>query len=134
MSPSTDQFLTAQSPAGRFLLGLQFIYRAAVGRAVLARPSVYVFVVLSVSRPVLPLGQMLSPDDVILSRLQSISQLFFCQVRELTFQTKTWSPGRNVYLVKIGPKSLEMDVRTFPRIKNAICDQLLATKAAIIQS
>ena len=36
--------------------------------------SVY-FVVLSVSRPVLPLGQMSSMDDVILSQLQAISQL-----------------------------------------------------------
>ena len=38
---------------------------------------------------------------------------------------------RSVYLVKIGPKSL---VRTFARRKKVIWDQLLATKAEIIQS
>ena len=42
--------------------------------------------------------------------------------------------GRNVYLVKIGPKSLNMDVRTYTRIKNVIWDKLLATEAEIIQS
>ena len=36
----------------------------------------YVFSVLSVSRPKLPLGQLSSPDDVIISQLQTISQLF----------------------------------------------------------
>ncbi len=41
--------------------------------------------------------------------------------------------GRNVYLVKIGPKSLEIDVRSYARIKHAIWDQLLATKAEIVQ-
>ena len=40
---------------------------------------------------------------------------------------------RSVNLVKIGPKSLE-DVRTFAKIKKVIWDQLLATKAEIIQS
>ena len=40
---------------------------------------------------------------------------------------------RSVYLVKIGPKSLG-DVRTFARIKKVIWDQLLGTKAEIIQS
>ena len=43
-------------------------------------------------------GQLSSPDDVIISQLQAISQLFssyppsggFCQVSELTVYTKKW--------------------------------------------
>ena len=54
------------------------------------------FLVLSVSRPKLPLGLLSSPDDVIISQLQAISQLFssylpsgaFCQVSKLTIQTE----------------------------------------------
>ena len=34
---------------------------------------------------------------------------------------------------KLAQNFLEMDVRTFARIKNVIWDQLLATKAEIIQ-
>ena len=51
-------------------------------------------------------------------------------------QAKKMGSGRgNVYLVKIGGKpALEMEVRTFARIKKVIWDQLLATKAEIIQS
>ena len=44
--------------------------------------------------------------------------------------------GRDVYLVKLGLKSLRdgcQDIN-FARIKNLIWDQLLATKAKIIQS
>ena len=35
---------------------------------------------------------------------------------------------------KLGKNPLEMEVRTFARIKKVIWDQLLATKAEIIQS
>ena len=80
------------------------------------KARVLFFLVLSVTRPEILLCQMSSPDDVIISQLQAISQLFssypplgeFCQVSELTIQKKEngrWS-GRNVYLVEIGPKSL----------------------------
>ena len=63
---------------GGFLLCLRFIF----------------FLVLSVSRPKLPLGLLSSPDDVIISQLQAISQLFssyppsgaFCQASKLTIQ------------------------------------------------
>ena len=48
---------------GGFLLCLRFIFFS-------------VFLVLSVTRPKLSLGQLLSPDDVIISQLQAISQLF----------------------------------------------------------
>ena len=40
--------------------------------------------------------------------------------------------GKNVYLVKLGPKSFGDGHRTFARIKHLIWDQLLATK--VIQS
>ena len=40
---------------------------------------------------------------------------------------------RNDYLVNVGQNLSEMDVRTFARIKKVIWDQLLATKAEIIQ-
>ena len=101
------------------------------------------FSVLSVSRPVLPLEQMSSPDDVILSQLQAISQLFspyppsgrFCQVSELTIHEENGRPSGEIFVwSKLGQNPSEMDVRTNARIKNAICDQLLATKAEIIQS
>ena len=42
--------------------------------------------------------------------------------------------GKNVYLVKLGPKSFGDGRRTFARIKHLIWYQLLATKAEIIQS
>ena len=42
--------------------------------------------------------------------------------------------GKNLYLVKLGPKSLADGRQDFARIKNLIWDQLLATKAEIIQS
>ena len=55
------------------------------------------FLVLSVSRPVLPLCQMSSPDDLILSQLQAISQVLssyppsgeFFQVSELAFHEES---------------------------------------------
>ena len=59
-------------------------------------------------------GQLSSPDDVFMSQLQAISQLFlsypssggFCQVSELTVNTKKWRPkGENVNLIQLGPKS-----------------------------
>ena len=42
--------------------------------------------------------------------------------------------GKNVYLVKLGPKSFGDGRKTFARIKHLNWDQLLATKAEIIQS
>ena len=42
--------------------------------------------------------------------------------------------GKNVYLVKLGPKSFGDGSRTFARIKHLNWHQLLATKAEIIQS
>ena len=42
--------------------------------------------------------------------------------------------GRNVYLVKIGPNPSAIDVRSHARTKHVIWDQLLATKAEIVQS
>ena len=43
--------------------------------------------------------------------------------------------GRNVYSVKIGAKNpSKIDIRLYARIKNAIWDQLQATKAQIVQS
>ena len=71
-------FLTAQPKAG----------------AVHGFASVYFylfFLVLSVSRPKLPLGQLPSPDDVTIRQLQATPQLFssyppseaFCQVSKL---------------------------------------------------
>ena len=41
---------------------------------------------------------------------------------------------KNVYLVKLGPKSFGDGGRTFARIKHLIWDQLLANKAEIVQS
>ena len=104
----------------------------------------FIFLVLLVTRPELPLGQMLSPDDVTISLLQAISQLFssyppsgeFCQVSELTIQTKKMVSGLGEMFIwsKLGQNPLGIDVRTFARMKNVIWDQLLATKAEIIQS
>ena len=74
--------------------------RAAVGWAVSwSAFSLFIFIfflVLSVSRPELPLSQLSSPDDVIISQLEATSQLFlsyppsgaFCQVSKLTIQTE----------------------------------------------
>ena len=42
--------------------------------------------------------------------------------------------GEMLIWSKLRQNPLEMDVRTFARIKNVIWDQLLATKAEIIQS
>ena len=99
------------------------------------------FLVLSMTRPELPLDQMsLSPDDVTISLLQAISQLFlsyppsgeFCQVSKLTIQKKKMAAGQREMFIwsKLGQNPSE----TFARIKNVISDQLLATKAKIIQS
>ena len=52
------------------------------------------------------------PNDVTISQLQAISQLFssyppsgaFCQVSN--YSERTWLSVRNVYLVKIGPISV----------------------------
>ena len=73
---------------------MHFLNRAAVGWAVSC--SAFGIFSLSVSRPKLPLGLLSSPDDVIISQLQTISQLFssyppsgaFCQVSKLTIQTE----------------------------------------------
>ena len=42
--------------------------------------------------------------------------------------------GKTLYLFKLGPKSFSDGRRTFVKIKHLIWDQLLATKAEIIQS
>ena len=47
---------------------------------------------------------------------------------------KMASSRGNVYLVKIGENLLEMEVRRFAKINKVIWDQLLDTKAEIIQS
>ena len=123
----------------------QIINCAAVGgRSSCWASGLFIFLVLLVTRPELPLGQMLSLDDVTISLLQAISQLFssyppsgeFCQVSELTIQKKKMASGRGEMFIlsKLGQNPSEMDVRTFARINNVIWDKLLATKAEIIQS
>ena len=86
---------------------------------------------------------MSSPDGVILSQLQAISQLFssyppseeFCQVSELTIYVENGRCSGEMFIwSKLGQNPSEIDVRTYARIKNVIWDQLLATKAEIIQS
>ena len=42
--------------------------------------------------------------------------------------------GEIFFWSKLGQNPSEMDVRAYARIKNAICDELLASKAEIIQS
>ena len=89
-----------------------------------------------------PLGQLLTPDDVTISQLQAISQLFssyppsgaFCQVSKLTIQTEHGGLCKLFIWSKLGQTPLEMHIRTFARIKTLIWDQLQATKAEIIQS
>ena len=60
----------------------------------------------------------------------------FCQVSELTIQKKKMPAGRGEMFIwsKLGQNPLEMDVKTFARIKKVIWDQLLAAKAETIQS
>ena len=77
---------------------------------------------------------MSSPDDVIINQLQAISQLFssyppsgeFCQVSELTIQTKKMGPGRGEMFIWSKLGQIPSD-RTFARMKNVIWDRLLAT-------
>ena len=54
----------------------------------------------------------------------------------LTIQTKKIAAGRGERFIssKLGQNPSEMDIRAFARIKNVIRDQLLATKAEIIQN
>ena len=114
---------------GGFLLCLRFI-------------NLFFFLVLSVSRPKLPLGLLSSPDDVIISQLQAISQLFssnppsgaFCQVSKLTIQREHGRLWEMFIWSKLGQNPSDIHVGTFARIKNLIWDQLQATKAEIIQS
>ena len=104
--------------------------------------NVLFFLVLSVSRPKLPLGLLSSPDDVIISQLQAISQLFlsnppsgaFCQVSKLTIQREHGRLWEMFIWSKLGQNPSDIHVETFARIKNLIWDQLQATKAEIIQS
>ena len=89
-----------------------------------------------------PLGQLLSPNDVSISQLQAISQLFssyppsgaFCQVSKLTIQKEHGCLQEMFIWSKLGQSPLEMHIRTFARKKNLIWDLLQATKAEIIQS
>ena len=89
-----------------------------------------------------PLGQLSSPDDVIISQLQAISQLFssyphsgaFCQISKLTIQTEHGRLWEMFIWLKLGQNPSDIHVGTFARIKNLIWDLLQATKAEIIQS
>ena len=89
-----------------------------------------------------PLGQLSSPDDVIISQLWAISQLFssyppsraFCQVSKLTIQTEHDRLWEMFIWSKLGQNPSDIHVGTFARIKNLIWDQSQATKAEIIQS
>ena len=91
----------------------------------LALPSVHFFLVLSVSRPELPLGQLSS---------SAISQLFssyppsgkFCTVSEYP-DKKIMAGGERLIWSNLGLNPSWMDARTFARIKNLIWDQVLAT-------
>ena len=47
---------------------------------------------------------------------------------------KMAADGRNIYLGKIGQIPSEMDARAYARIKIVVWDQLLATKAEIVQT
>ena len=87
--------------------GLLLLNRAAVGWAVscFALGLFFIFSLVGEQTKTPTHGQLSSPDDVIISQLQAISQLFssyppsggFCRVSELTVYTKTWRPkGRNV--------------------------------------
>ena len=135
---------------GGFLLCLLFIYfflnHAAVGWAVSCSAFglfyfFFSFVGEQTQTPG-PLSQLLSPDDVTISQLQAISQLFssyppsgaFCQVSKLTIQTEHGGLWEMFIWSKLGQTPLEMHIRTFARIKNLIWDLLQATKAEIIQS
>ena len=95
---SLQRFVWGKKLKGILAEILIFLNRAAVGWAVSCSAFglflFFFFVVLWVSRPKLPLGLLSSPDDVIISQLQAISQLFssylasgaFCQVSKLTIQ------------------------------------------------
>ena len=83
-----------------------------------------------------------SADDVIINQLQAISQLFssnlpsgaFCQVSKLTIPNEHGRPWEMFIWSKLGQTPLEMHIGAFARIKNVTQDQLLATRAEIIQS
>ena len=104
----------SRGPKFTSLIVLSLLNRAAVGWAVSCSAfGFFIFVGEQTQTPTH--GQLSSPDDVIISQLQAISQLFssyppsggFCQVSELTVYTEKWRPnGENVYLVQLGPKSL----------------------------
>ena len=104
---------------GGFLLCLRFIFFRFVGNYI-----------------------QTSADDVIISQLQAISQLFssyppsgaFCQVSKLTIQTEHGRLWEMFIWSKLGQNPSDIHVGTFARIKNLIWDQLQATKAEIIQS
>ena len=77
-----------------------------------------------------------SADDVIISQLQAISQLFssyppsggFCQVSKLTIQTEHGRLWEMFIWTKLGQNPSNIHVGTFARIKNLIWDQLQAIK------
>ena len=83
-----------------------------------------------------------SADDVIISQLLAISQLFssyppsgaFWQVSKLTIQTEHGRLWEMFIWYKLGQNPSDIHVGTFAKIKNLIWDQLQATKAEIIQS
>jgi len=82
-------------------------------------------------------------DDLIISQLQAIFQLFlsytpsgeFCQVGEFSMQATVIAVtvGEMFICSKLGQNLSEMEVRTFVRIQKVVWDQLLASKAEFIQ-
>ena len=85
-----------------------------------------VLLVLSVSRPKLPLGhcchQMMSSSANYRPFLSSFRHILpsgaFCQVSKLTIQTEHGCLWEMFIWSKLGQTPLEMHIRTFARIKN----------------
>ena len=77
-------------------------------------------------------------QKIIISPLQASYQLFLSYPPLGKFWHKyasEWRPVAEMFIwSKLGQNLSEMEVRTFARIKKVIWDQLLATKAEIIQS
>ena len=105
---------------------LLLLNRAAVGWAVSCSAFGFFFVGEQTQTPTANcLHRMMSSSANYRPFLSSSRHISpsggFCQVSELTVYTKKWRPSA-------------MGVRTFARIKHLIWDQLLASKADIIQS
>ena len=85
----------------------------------------------------------MTTDDVIISKFRSFLSSFrhiplriVLSSERINYSDKEMAAGLGEMFIwsKLGQNPSEMDVRTFARIKNVIWDQLLATKAEIIQS